>query len=247
MDSRADKFITSVLKYEGGYTADQDDSANAGGYETYRGISRKNFPSWEGWKIVDQHKPLKTNQIISSTSLENMVKDFYYKNFYLKMSIQKINNTLLAAHTMDHGVNAGIKNGIKILQKAINKVTNAGITVDGIIGNATLGYANGGSADAIAKEIGNQRKNYYRNLVNSKPSYSKFLNGWLKRVDKVNTEYGSVLGEVLTSVIIKGDSSKTETETKKENEMMSGSMIRKATNFLSVLAEFFNTLLSFRK
>lgn len=249
MDSRAEKLITSTLRYEGGYVLDPADN----GGETYRGISRKFHPSWSGWTIVDQNKPLKTNQIISSTSLENMVKDFYYKNFYLKMSIQNINNIVLAAHTFDHGVNAGIKNGIKVLQKAINTVTKANIAVDGVIGQQTLSLANGSQADEIAKAISSQRKTYYKNLVASKPSYQKFLNGWLKRVDKVDSEYGSSLSTIITSVIVSGDNSSskpTENQTNTNNEkptIINGTMITKVTGFFEALANFFNSLIGLRK
>ena len=60
MDSKAIKLIDMVLKHEGGYA---NVSGDLGG-ETYRGISRKNFPSWNGWEIVDEKKPLKYNQIL---------------------------------------------------------------------------------------------------------------------------------------------------------------------------------------
>ena len=44
---------------EGGFV---DDPSDSGGM-TYAGVSRKWFPNWEGWKIVDAHKPLHRNQI----------------------------------------------------------------------------------------------------------------------------------------------------------------------------------------
>ena len=37
---------------EGGYVNDKDD---AGG-ETYRGISRKYNPTWQGWTMIDSYK-----------------------------------------------------------------------------------------------------------------------------------------------------------------------------------------------
>ncbi|HBF18469.1 MAG TPA: hypothetical protein DDW81_00145 [Cryomorphaceae bacterium] len=38
---------------EGGYVNDPSDY----GRETYRGISRRWHPYWEGWKIVDEVRP----------------------------------------------------------------------------------------------------------------------------------------------------------------------------------------------
>ena len=42
------------MEHEGGYVDDRDDR----GGETYRGISRNNFPDWKGWKKIDGFKPV---------------------------------------------------------------------------------------------------------------------------------------------------------------------------------------------
>jgi lysozyme family protein len=41
-----------VMNNEGGYANDPSDR----GGETYKGISRNNFPNWKGWKLIDLHK-----------------------------------------------------------------------------------------------------------------------------------------------------------------------------------------------
>lgn len=178
MDSKAIKLIDMVLKHEGGYAFVDGDS----GMETYRGISRKYHPSWNGWSIVDSKKPLKHNQIIKDESLENNVRQFYYKYYYTPMKINRLNNLLISGHVFCHGVNAGKATSIKLLQKAINKACSVNIAVDGIIGKETLSYANGDKQSEIANELINQRNQYYQNLANNKPSQKKFLNGWLNRV-----------------------------------------------------------------
>ena len=60
MNSKAIKLINMILREESGYA---NVSGDLGG-ETYRGITRKNFPKWDGWKIVDENKPLKKGEII---------------------------------------------------------------------------------------------------------------------------------------------------------------------------------------
>lgn len=187
MDAKALKLINMVLKTESGYANLKSD----GGQETYRGISRRYNPRWSGWKTVNKYKPLKYGQIIKDETLENCVREFYYKNFYLKMKINKIENLLLAAHVFDHGVNAGISNGAKLLQYAINKVCKTKLEADGIIGNRTLEYANSSNSDEIAQEMINQRNSYYKALVKRKPSQNKFLKGWLNRVKKTTKECSS--------------------------------------------------------
>ena len=89
MDAKAIKLIDMVLTDEGGYASPKFD-----GHETYRGITRDNHPNWDGWKIVDANKPLKHGQIIKNTSLENDVRQFYYKYYYTPMKIQSLNDVL---------------------------------------------------------------------------------------------------------------------------------------------------------
>lgn len=187
MDSKACKLIDMVLKHEGGYAMVKNDM----GGETYRGITRKNFPSWSGWKIVDSKKPLKNNTIIKDVKLEENVREFYYQNFYLPLKINKIQSLLISGHLLCHGVNAGIKNVVKLLQKSINIVYKVSIAVDGVIGDITLKYTNSDKVEQLAQTFIEQRNQYYRNLVKNKPSQKKFLNGWLKRVKNTTQECSS--------------------------------------------------------
>lgn len=181
MDAKAIKLIDMVLQWEGGYGNVKHD---AGG-ETYRGITRKNHPSWSGWKIVDSKKPLKYNQIIKDKSLEENVREFYYTHYYLPMKIDKMDVLLTSGQVFAMGVNAGLKTGPKLLQKAINKVYHTSIVVDGIVGKTTLSYANGGRRDEVANEVINQCNSYYDAIVARKPTQRKFLNGWKNRVKGV--------------------------------------------------------------
>ena len=180
MDAKAIKLIDLVLQWEGGYADKKFD-----GHETYRGITRDNFPKWEGWSIVDANKPLKHGQIIKNISLENKVRQFYYKYFYTPMKIDQINDLLTSGQLFAMGVNAGSKAAAKLLQKAINKVYKVNIAVDGIIGKNTLTYANGEKSTQVGQEMINQCNSYYDSLVVKKPSNKKFLNGWKNRVKGV--------------------------------------------------------------
>ena len=63
---KKEAIISKTLETEGGYVNDPSDS----GGETYCGIARNSNPKWEGWKIVDAHKPLKWNQKIQDSILE---------------------------------------------------------------------------------------------------------------------------------------------------------------------------------
>lgn len=199
MDSKAIKLIDMVLSWEGGYSDPSYD-----GHETYRGITRSNYPNWEGWKIVDANKPLKYNQIIKNISLENEVRKFYNKHYYIPMKISSFNNLLLSGQLFAMGINAGAKTSVKLLQKAINKVYKTNIMVDGIIGKITLSYANGDKNIEVANEMINQCNLYYESIVAKNPSKKKFLNGWKNRVKGV-TKTCSTTSVLLTNALNKSD------------------------------------------
>jgi len=157
---------------EGGWVDDDADS----GKETYAGVSRKWFPTWPGWKIVDANKPLKTGQIINDAELQSLVKQFYKKEFWDKIKGDFIVSQSVALNIFDFFVNAGTA-AIKIVQKII------GATPDGQFGDKTLQAIHSmPSADLIAK-IKKERKDYYNRIVAANPDQKKFLKGWLNRVD----------------------------------------------------------------
>ena len=154
--------IRMVLTHEGGYA---NVSGDAGG-QTYCGIARKANPNWKGWKIIDANMPLKHNQKLNNSELDNLVFDVYKKNYYVPMKIDMIDDLMISAHVFCHGVNAGNKAAIILLQKAINAIYGVNIAVDGIIGATTLQYAN--RTDRVidlGKELIQQRNNFYRNIV----------------------------------------------------------------------------------
>jgi lysozyme family protein len=111
---------------EGGYANVSGDN----GGETYCGISRKFWPNWAGWKIVDANKPLKHNQIIKNPTLESLVKGFYKKEFWDKIEGDKIDNQDVADTLYDFGVNAGTGVSIKQIQKVLGLPVTGKITED---------------------------------------------------------------------------------------------------------------------
>ena len=177
---KKEAIISKTLETEGGYVNDPSDS----GGETYCGIARNSNPKWEGWKIVDAHKPLKWNQKIQDSILERLVIEIYDTKYYQPIKADKIDSDMIRTHLYDMGVNAGTGAAVKILQKAINKVYGISIATDGAIGNITLTYTNNkAKLNELVNEFINQRRLYYQDLVKRKPTNQKFLKGWLNRVD----------------------------------------------------------------
>lgn len=177
--------INKTLETEGYYVNDPKDS----GGETYCGIARNSNPNWQGWKIVDKHKPLKWNQKIQDSELERLVIEIYDSKYYQPIKADKIDSDMIRVHLYDMGVNAGTGAAVKLLQKAINKVYGVTIATDGAIGNITLTYTNNkAKLNELVNEFINQRRIYYQDLANRKPTNQKFLKGWLNRVD-ITTDF----------------------------------------------------------
>jgi len=111
------KAFPIILKNEGEYVNDPKDS----GGETYRGISRRWFPNWGGWKIIDiykKDKKLNNKNLSENKELVNLVFSFYKKEFWDKIWGDKINNQKVANLLLDSSVNIGIANAIKMSQKS---------------------------------------------------------------------------------------------------------------------------------
>lgn len=96
---------------EGGYVNDSDDK----GGETYCGITRKNFPKWAGWVIVDEY-PMHTGDILHS--LDDLVITFYKTNFWDKIGGDDFEDQDLANQVYDSSINIGIEETLKLFKQS---------------------------------------------------------------------------------------------------------------------------------
>lgn len=169
--------LEKTLKYEGGYVNDPNDR----GQETYRGISRKAWPNFAGWFIVDAHKPLKTNQIIDDKILDKRIEEFYKANFWDKNKLGQIKNIEVAEKIFDLAVNTG---NTKFIQKLLNLLKPAlALKEDGIIGPKTIEAINNFKPqDALVGGLRYLQALWYNNIVNKNPSQAKFLTSWVRRI-----------------------------------------------------------------
>jgi len=165
---QASKF---TLKQEGGSSQVIGDH----GEETYCGISRKNWPNWQGWAIVDANKPLDRNEVINSAELSNLVNLFYHNNFWQKINGDLIDSQKIAEFLFDWYVNSGA-HATKALQTII------GVDADGAFGAHSVSVLNEANEDSVYSQFKQARVDFYNNIVQHDPSQQKFLKGWLNRV-----------------------------------------------------------------
>lgn len=167
-----------VLHHEGGYNFVPEDK----GGETYQGISRVNHPNWPGWVIVDKNKPLKYNQLINDLELTKMVAVFYKNNFWDKIKADNLPKSIRAL-AFDYAVNSGTGTAAKTLQRVLRDTTNQPLPVDGVIGQQTIKLAKQVPEKFLFDRYKTARANYYAAIVKNDPKQSKFLKGWLARLD----------------------------------------------------------------
>lgn len=180
MNKVFDKIYSKTITHEGFYA---NVSGDLGG-ETYMGVARKFYPKWEGWKIVDYEKSkrggkLPWNYRINNVDLDQLVKVFYYNNFWLRRKLNHVKDANIAGLIFDFGVNAG-GNGVKVLQKVLNEQFGKKLSVDGVIGPISLDAINSVNQQSLFESYTNERVAYYKMRARY-PNQSKFLNGWLKR------------------------------------------------------------------
>lgn len=166
-------FSQAVAKtelWEGGYVNDPHDS----GGETYRGISRNNWPKWEGWAAIDaaKNQPNFPASLDANAQLQGMVVTFYRTNFW---KYDGINDDEVAWKVFDLGVNVGVLHAVKILQQAV------GVITDGVYGPNTERATNAHPYGSLAPVIRISAENYHEAIVQTHPEDARFLNGWLRR------------------------------------------------------------------
>lgn len=167
--------ITSVN--EGLYA---NNPADTGG-ETWAGISRNNFPTWSGWKVIDAIKLKygRTAAIINKygridPSLHDKEISFWKSNFWDVNKLDQFHDQQLANTVYDFGVNSGTGRAAKFLQKAVGTIQ------DGKIGPQTLAAVNKLDAEITHDKFNGAREIFYRSIA--KGSQAQFLKSWLSRL-----------------------------------------------------------------
>lgn len=186
--------LEKTLKHEGGYADDPHDK----GGETYRGISRKNWPGWDGWPQIDRivgaipcdRPPLGGDSdkgghtgpplheinaaLDKNPDLQRRVRDFYRRNFWMPQ-LDEIQNQELANWLFDKCVNMGIRQAFKLMQRALH------VDQDGIIGPQTRAMLRQADPVKLLADCREEARRFYTMLALKDPTQSRFLHGWLER------------------------------------------------------------------
>ena len=160
--------LSRLLDQEGGYVNDPSDS----GGETYKGISRKWFPKWAGWGIIDTYTD--KEEISGDWEVNDLVAQFYSKHFWNPLRLDEVHDELIAEMLFSTAVNLGKKVAIRKMQRVL------GVTPDGIIGPKTLLALNGAEAVVFTNSFVLELVDFYL-AISVKGNNAKFLKGWVNR------------------------------------------------------------------
>ena len=179
-----------VMQSEGGYSFNL---ADIGG-ETYRGVSRKWNPSWQGWKIIDQlhHEPGFPRNLENAAELQLMVKQFYRINFWNSLWLDKITSQQVANELFDISVNMGQAVAAEIAQRSLNLMNKnqklfPNLKVDGRIGELSAKAINNiclmrANHDTFLKALNVFQGWKYISICEKDESQEEFFIGWMGRV-----------------------------------------------------------------
>lgn len=200
-----DKFTSALnetLSHEGGYS---NHPADRGG-ETYKGISRVNYPNWTGWDIVHFHTLRNNNAnelnqaLEADAELQFYVTEFYYDYFWRPLKLDRFDQ-LAATEIFDIAVNQGNHTAASFVQQALNMLNYnqkhyPDVNVDGNIGAQTIqaymqymatGNMPGRSVvkniHTLCKVLNGLQFMRYIKIVESTPQQEVFFYGWVNRVE----------------------------------------------------------------
>ncbi len=156
----------SMLDNEGGLVLHT--VAGDRGGQTYAGISRKNWPQWPGWQVIDA----------GQTPTLRDVSDFYLTNFWHALRLGQIEQQAVARTIFDFAVNAGCTTAARLAQITV------GVPADGKVGPVTLAAINALDAELFVLRYTLAKLARYEQIVRRDRTQSKFLLGWVARTIK---------------------------------------------------------------
>lgn len=158
-----ERALKLTFGYEGGFANDPDDP----GGRTMMGVTEAVYHDW----LRSHAKPL--TDVADITIQE--ASDLYRERYWDDGGCDRLPDMLAVTH-FDACVNHGVRQAIKLLQRAV------GTADDGQVGPNTIGAANSVDEDRAVREYIRKRTDFYVWLWMNRPNMRKFMGGWISRV-----------------------------------------------------------------
>ena len=111
---------------------------------------------------------------------ENEAFNIYKKLYWDALRADEIKNDSLAHFIVDGAINQGKGTITKYIQQV------CGIVADGIFGSGTLAAVNAHNPKELFEGLKQKRLDKYNRIVANNPSQSKFLKGWINRLNSIS-------------------------------------------------------------
>jgi lysozyme family protein len=169
--------VNHEMKYEvGGFWSLDNPGAIDGTSDKYTGYTNDpNDPGGETkYGIAENENP---DIDVKNLNWEQ-AKHIYFDRYWIPSHCDDMPGRLAALH-FDGSINIGLASAAKLIQRAVN------VTVDGKIGQETIEAIKNADEIALCNSVCDERADYYRNIVQRKPTQAKYLRGWLIRVEEM--------------------------------------------------------------
>lgn len=171
----SEKFLKAfdmLMEDEGGFVNDPNDPGGATKY----GITKKTYELFIGREV----------EIIEMKHLTlDVAKEIYFKNYWIPLSCEYLENFSVAYCIFNTGVLHGLVAAAKTSQRVASIHSGTSIKIDGIIGNQTVKILNLIQPKIFLKLFHKQLLERIETLVFNNPKLEKFKNGWLNRTHRL--------------------------------------------------------------
>lgn len=174
-EQRFNYCVNIILEHEGGLSLDKRDPGGV----TQWGVSLR-FLRATGFDI-DKDGDIDADDVLALGKPD--AKEIYKKYWWDRFRYQAINSLGVASKVFDMAVNMGAMAAHKVLQQAINRISNNKLQVDGILGKKTIDAINSQNDVLLREQLRMCCKEKYIKIVADKPHMHWALKGWLHRAE----------------------------------------------------------------
>jgi len=171
--------ISDILFREGGFV---DHPSDRGG-PTKFGITQKTLSAYYGRAAMRSE--------VEALS-EEVAREIYERNYYIAPRIDKLPESI-QPFIFDCAVNHGPRRAIKFVQSVCNQAGyQPQVSEDGAMGPNTrkaAEWAEKEMGELFLKALIEERRNFYRAIVEARPSQNVFFAGWMNRVNDFEREH----------------------------------------------------------
>lgn len=190
-----DKAFAALEQDEGGWCNVPGDS----GGETYKGVSRNNWPAEPVWPLIDAYKGRVGSDVralnaalAADPEVQRFIKEFYRREFWLAVRGPELDHRV-AYELFDTAVNGGVASAVRMLQDVLD-LFNTGPRgeklwpdLPGHTGNfreltmaGLRAFAARDGWGFVAKVLNLRQAERYFGLMRAKDSQEKFARGWIR-------------------------------------------------------------------